>query len=277
MLLPLGVAVGSAARPWRGLRPARGPAVGVVALLVATTALTIAPWTIRNAVELHRFLPVSDESGITLVGTYNPASAAFSPVPYKWRIFSQIPQDEIYKRTGSRYTELQLSNRLESQALNYIGHHPLSPLDVALHNTLRMLELEGTFAWHASAYAMGLSVGTARIGIVAFWIMGLLALAGLFTRPVRDGPKWLWGIPVLLGLSAVLVNMETPRFREPVDPFLILLAACTVNSAVAAVRGRRLHPLRRRSGLSGAPVGRGRRAPGLATDGELVEMVQGLA
>jgi 4-amino-4-deoxy-L-arabinose transferase-like glycosyltransferase len=277
MLLPLAAAVAIAARPWRGMRPARGPAVGAIALLVVSTALTIAPWTIRNGVELHRFLPVSDETGITLVGTYNPASAAFSPVPYKWRIFSQIPQDTIYKRTGSRYTEMQLSSRLESQALNYIGNHPLSPLDVAFHNTMRMLELEGSFAWRASAYAMGLSDGTARIGIVGFWIVGLLALAGLFTRPVREGPKWLWGIPVLLGLSALLVNMETPRFREPVDPFLILLAACAVNWVVAAVRERRFAPLRWRSRLSGAPVGRGRRAAGLPADGELVEMGQGLA
>ena len=277
MLVPLAVAVAIAARPWRGLRPARGPAVGAIALLVVSTALTIAPWTIRNAVELHRFLPVSDETGMTLVGTYNPASAAFSPIPYKWRFFIQIPQDVIYKHTGPRYTEMQLSSRLESQALNYIGHHPLSPLDVAFHNTLRMLELEGSYAWHASAYAMGLSLGTARTGIIAFWIMGLLALAGLFTRPVREGPKWLWGIPVLLGLSALLVNMETPRFREPVDPFVILLAACAVSGALGAVREGRFPPLGRRSGLGGAPVRRRRRAAGLPADGELVEMVQGLA
>ncbi|MEO6858195.1 MAG: hypothetical protein ABI323_06365, partial [Solirubrobacteraceae bacterium] len=241
-------------------------------LLVVMTALTIAPWTIRNAVELHSFVPVSDETGITLVGTYNPASAAFGPVPYKWRLFSHIPQDQIYKRTGSRYTEVELSDRLQSQALDYIGAHPLSPLAVAFHNSLRMLELEGSYAWHASAYAMGLSLGTARTGVVAFWILGLLALAGLITKSVREGPRWLWGIPVLLGLSTVLINMETPRFREPVDMFLILLAASAVTAAV-----RRLGPDRARSsGLGGAPVWRRRHAARVAGDGELVEMGQSL-
>jgi 4-amino-4-deoxy-L-arabinose transferase-like glycosyltransferase len=272
MLLPLGVAAVSAARPWRGLRPARAPAVKAVLLLVATTALTVAPWTIRNAVELHRFVPVSDETGITLVGTYNPASAAFGPIPYKWRVFSHIPQDQIYKRTASRYTEVELSDRLQAQALDYIGAHPFSPLAVAFHNTLRMLELEGSYAWHASATAMGLSVGTAHTGVVAFWILGLLALAGLITRSVREAPRWLWGIPVLLALSTLLVNMETPRFREPVDVFLLLLAACAVTAAL-----RRLGPDRiRRSGLRGAPVWRRRRAARMAGDGQLVEMGQGL-
>ena len=35
---------------------------------------------------LHRFVPVSDETGITLAGTYNAASAANPRLPYKWRL-----------------------------------------------------------------------------------------------------------------------------------------------------------------------------------------------
>lgn len=273
LLAPLGVAAATAARPWRGLRPARRPAVRAVALLLLGTAVAIAPWTIRNAVELHRFIPVSDETGITLVGTYNPASAAFTPVPYKWRLFSHIPQDAIYKRTAPRYTEPQLSDRLQSQALHYIGDHPLAPVAVAFDNTLRMLELEGSYAWHASAQAMGLSVGTARTGVVAFWIMALLAVAGVLTRRARRAPRWLWGIPLLMWLSSVLVNMETPRFREPVEPYLVLLAACALSSAAAAINRRRA----RGSRLRGTPVGSGGDAAGLAARPELVEMGQGPA
>ena len=37
--------------------------------------------------------------------------------------------------------------------------------------------------------------------------------------------------PVLYAVSIVFVNVETPRFREPIDPFLILLAACAVVTA----------------------------------------------
>ncbi|MEA2212497.1 MAG: hypothetical protein QOF83_2445 [Solirubrobacteraceae bacterium] len=273
MLLPLAVAAASAARPWRGLRPPRAPAARAVAVLVLGAALAIAPWTIRNAIELHHFVPVADETGITLVGTYNPASAAFTPVPYKWRVFSHIPQDAIYKHTGPRYTEVELSDRLQSQALHYIGDHPLSPAVVIFHNTLRMLELEGSYAWHASAQAMGLSVGTAHTGVIAFWIVALLALAGVFTRRGRRAPLWLWVIPILMWLSAAAINMETPRFREPVEPFLLLLAACAVTSGVSTLRERRAAA----SGLGRAPVWRSRHAARMAGDGELVEMGERLA
>jgi hypothetical protein len=112
---------------------------------------------------------------------------------------------------------------------------------------------------------VGLHVDVARTGVIAFWIMAALALAGAFTRPARQIPRWLWAIPILLALSVVFVNMETPRFREPIEPFLVLLAACAVTSAVELL-------LRR------APVRRGRRAPELAGGhAERVEMVQRLA
>ncbi len=214
-------------RWWTG----RGKAAGAVALLLVTTVLMILPWTIRNAVELHHFIPVSDETGITLVGTYNPTSAAYSPVPYKWRFFWKIPADAGLVREVGQYTEPALSAKLESQALDYIGNHPVAPLAVAYHNTLRMFELEGTRAWHASAIALDIPYANARAGVVAFWLLCLLALAGIATRAARAAPRWIWWLPVLYAVSIVFVNVETPRFREPIDPFLILLAACAVVTA----------------------------------------------
>jgi 4-amino-4-deoxy-L-arabinose transferase-like glycosyltransferase len=239
LLAPLGVATVSAARPWRGLRPPRGPAVRAVVLLVVTTVLTIAPWTIRNAVEVHRFLPVSDETGITLRGTYNPESAAHSPVPDKWRFFWQIPQDRDVRHHAGQLSEVALSGELEHRALHYIGDHPGAPLAVGWHNLTRMFELEGSTAWHDSAAAIDLSAGDAEVGVIAFWVLCLLALAGAFTPAVRAAPKWPWAVPVLLALSVVFVNVETPRFREPIDPFLILLAGAAVAAVSDRVRSSR--------------------------------------
>lgn len=236
IVIPLAFAAVAAARAagrtatQRSSRP-KTP-VRAVALLAATTALTIAPWTIRNAIELHHFVPVSDETGITLVGTYNPDSAAFKPVPYKWRFFWKIGEDSVLRRHVGSYSEVALGSKLESQALHYIGAHPGAPLQVAYHNTLRMFEFEGTYAWHASAYAIGLHVRDAAVGVVAFWLLCLAALLGIFTRAARAAPRWIWAIPVLLALTVVFVNVETPRFREPVDPFLLLLAGCAVDAAL---------------------------------------------
>ena len=247
-VLPLGVAAWSAIRaraPDRARRP-RLRAMAGPAVLVLCACAVIAPWTVRNAVELHHFVPVSDETGITLIGTYNATSAASRPVHYKWDLFLKMPEFQVIAKAAHRYDEVGLSALLQSRALDYIRAHPLSPLDVAFHNTLRMFELEGSFAWHASYDAIGLPSRAAGIGVVSFWVLLALALAGLFTSVRREAPAWLWAFPVLYWLSITFVNVETPRFREPIDPFFVLLAAC----AVATAARRVLVPL----GLGGAPV-----------------------
>jgi 4-amino-4-deoxy-L-arabinose transferase-like glycosyltransferase len=246
---------------WQIRRSWIGPA-----LLVAATLLTTAPWIVRNAVELHRVVWVSDETGITLRGTYNSASAANSRVPYKWRLYYGIPGERSLIRGAGGLTEPQLSSRLESQAFHYIGDHPAAPLEVLYHNSLRLLELEGSFAWRASAYAQSIPRGIADAGVVGFWILCLIALAGAFTHRMRAAPAWVWVIPLLLWLSVALVNAETPRFREPVDAFLILPAACALAAAPRALRR-----------LARAPVGRKRRTSVPAGVSELVEMVERLA
>jgi Dolichyl-phosphate-mannose-protein mannosyltransferase len=213
---------------------ARRRAAGALAFLAAM-ALMILPWTIRNAVELHHFVPVATETGITLRGTYNPASANFHELPYKWRFYWSIPQDRDIKHRAFHEKEIALSNQLESRAIHYIGDHPSAPVTVFWSNLRRMFELRGSYAWHQSAHAIGLHESDARVGVIAFWTLCALAIAGLFTKAARRAPAWLWAMPVLYALTILFINVETPRFREPIDPFLVLLAACGAAAAVARV------------------------------------------
>jgi 4-amino-4-deoxy-L-arabinose transferase-like glycosyltransferase len=231
-VIPLTVAAAAAAGPsWRRR------VIGALTLLVATAAM-IAPWTIRNAVELHHFIPVADETGITLRGTYNEPSANFDRLPYKWRFYWSIPQDSGVKRRAFQEKEVPLSGQLEARALNYIGRHPTAPLAVAWSNLRRMFELRGSYAWHQSAHAIGLHQSDAQIGVIAFWVLCALAIGGLCTKAARRAPPWLWTLPILYALTIVFINVETPRFREPIDAFLVLLAACAVSSVVGYVRSR---------------------------------------
>ena len=221
------LAVGAAAAAGPGARRRAGGAL----LLLAAMAAMVAPWTIRNAVELHHFIPVADETGITLRGTYNPASANFDRLPYKWRFYWSIPQDAGVKPRAFHEREVPLSQQLESRALHYIGDHPSAPLTVFWSNLRRMFELRGSYAWHQSARAIGLHRADAQVGVIAFWILAALAIAGAFTAAARRAPPWLWAMPVLYALTILFINVETPRFREPIDPFLVLLAACAVARA----------------------------------------------
>lgn len=222
-----GAASGPSRRPPGGVRRA----LGAVALLFACTAAAIAFWTVRNALQLHRVVPVADETGITLRGTYNPTSAADRTIPYRWRLFWFVPQDRGIRRRAGTMSEPALSAVLQRRALRYIDRHPSAPLTVGADNLARMFELEGAAAWRASAQAVDLPVDDARVGVIAFWALCLLSLAGIATRAARRAPRWPWAVPVLFALSVVFVNVETPRFREPIDPFLLVLAGCALEAA----------------------------------------------
>ena len=74
--------------------------------------------------------------------------------------------------------------------------------------------------------------------MIGFWVLTALALAGAFTHAARRAPRWLWTLPFLYALTIVFINVETPRFREPIDPFLVLLAACALTRSATYLRSR---------------------------------------
>lgn len=211
------------------------------ATMVVVALLTVTPWLIRDTVVFHHFVPISTEAGITLAGTYNATSAASYP-PYRWLYFATVASLRDLHRDAARMTELQLDQKLEHRALAYVEHNPLAPISVAFHNTLRLLELEGSRAWQISSASVGIDLSLAHVGVFSFWLLLALALAGLATRQVRQAlgraPRWLCGVPFVMWLTVVLVNAETPRFREPLDPFLILLAAVTLAAVCRRLRTR---------------------------------------
>jgi 4-amino-4-deoxy-L-arabinose transferase-like glycosyltransferase len=233
--IPLAFAVSGIPLPRRAMRRrGRMAKLAAPATMLVVALLTVTPWLVRDAVVFHHFVPISTEDGITLAGTYNATSAASDP-PYRWLYFGEVGALKGVQLVAHTMTELQLDQKLEHRALAYVGNHPLAPISVAFHNTLRLLELEGTQAWQISSSSIGINLSLARIGVLSFWLLLAVVLAGLATRPVRRAlsraPRWLWGVPFVMWLTVVLVNAETPRFREPLDPFLILLAAVALATA----------------------------------------------
>src|SRR5436190_23913805 len=56
-----------------------------MSVMVVAAVLTVIPWTVRNLLTVHAFVPVSTEVGYTLAGTYNQASRADVRWPAVWK------------------------------------------------------------------------------------------------------------------------------------------------------------------------------------------------
>jgi hypothetical protein len=224
-VLVLVAVLGLVALPGRRLA---GPA-----LALAACVLAIAPWTIRNAVEMHAFVPIATESGSTLAGTYNRRSMHDRAVPGGWLLLRYTEHARIARRP---LPPAELDARLQRAALRFIFRHPTYPLAVAGHNLRRWLDLAGTERARFEAHTMDIGPRWAEAALPFAWALAALALVGLVTRAARGTPRAFWLAPALLLCSTLLVNAETPRFRAPLDPFLILLAA-------AALAGYRKFPV----------------------------------
>jgi 4-amino-4-deoxy-L-arabinose transferase-like glycosyltransferase len=237
LLIPLAVAVWDQ-RPWRA-RAALGPPL----LLVLAALLTITPWTVRNARELHAFVPISTQFGSALAGTYNDVARGDTQNPAAWQGIRHVPDYAyLFNRVGQT-NEAVLEQKLRAASLHYIREHPTYVLTVGWWNTRRMLDLASRRRSRATAATITIDHFWADRGILCFWFFAALALAGAFTAMARGTPWYVWAMPVLMFLSVVFLVVETPRYRSPIDPFLVLLAtAALVTGAQRALQRSRQRP-----------------------------------
>jgi len=207
-----------------------------LALLCAL--LTIAPWTVRNAVEFGRLIPVTSGTGFAMAGTYNEASKEDDANPGSWRTPRVAPEyTPLFLTRG--IDEGTLDATLRSRASEFALDHPFYVAEVTARNLLRLFEVSGgSVVDPITGPVETRGIGSAdplaeRIGLglaAIFALIGVVAIVrsrrpGL--RRIPSGPLFLWLVPILLILVAAPIN-GLPRQRTPADPFIMILAAIGV-------------------------------------------------
>jgi 4-amino-4-deoxy-L-arabinose transferase-like glycosyltransferase len=248
---------------WLGCgRPRRRRrALWAPALLAVAAGLTIMPWTIRNEVDFHSFIPLSTSFSMTLAGTYNPKAATDQTRPGLWILPSQA-FPKLSRRFGLPGT--QQDRQFEKAAVKYLKRNPGYVWTVWRWNTLRLFELTGPVGPDGSEFSApfeGIPSSLTWVGDIALWLLGLFAIAACFTRTLRRSRHmWVWLVPVLNYLVTVFITVETPRFRSGIDPFIVILAAVAIASA-----WERFKPARRDSRASATTTSTAAVEPALRT------------
>src|SRR5262249_21159834 len=116
---------------------------------------------------------------------------------------------------------------LREAALDFVEHRPWYPAEVLVFNVQRWLDLASLRREQFEAQTADIGPAWALAALPFAWALAALALTGW--RAVRRRPAF-WLAPAALLAVTLLVNAETPRFRAPLDPFLILLAAYSASS-----------------------------------------------
>lgn len=227
LLLPLAVALWPGrARSWRPL-----------AAMVGVAVLTVAPWTVRNAIVMDHFVPVSTEGGYVLAGIYNETVGAATEDVGEWRPTQLVPEHaSLFGRRD--LDEVDLDEELRSESLEYMWDHPAYVAEVAVRNVGRLFYLPGrSRAQEEVTNTVGLQPWLIDASVYGFYAIGLLALAGLFSPPVRRVPAFVWLVPAVFATSALVGGLT--RYRAPIDPFIVMLAGAALATAYARLSGRR--------------------------------------
>jgi 4-amino-4-deoxy-L-arabinose transferase-like glycosyltransferase len=219
-------------RPRLSWRAASAPA-----LALACMVLIVVPWTVRNAVQFGRFIPITSGAGFAMAGTYNEVSLHDDVHPGSWRTPRVVPEyTPLFLAAG--IDEGTLDATLRSDATSFAFAHPGYVAEVTGWNLLRMFEVAGGSVVELNSeevntrgigsadplverIGLGIAVGLAILGIYVIVRRRRATAAG---PPIPRGPLFLWLVPIFLILVSAPIN-GLPRQRTPADPFILILAA----------------------------------------------------
>jgi hypothetical protein len=223
----------------------RRPAGLAVACLIAAGLVPIVPWTIHNAVSLHRFVPISTGGGKALyVGTDLSADGDYQRVKaelverYRGRNLepgspqlNAINPTPLFDRVAARYPDLTRDEALGKVGKDQLGddlsEHPLDYGAMLVRKTGRMWD-------------QGVAMDS-RLGRLAQRVAVLLAICGLVV--LAWWRRW-WGLcayatPIAVVTAVGAVSLASPRRNEVLMSLAIPLAAAALAWAWQYARARR--------------------------------------
>ncbi|HEV7526493.1 MAG TPA: glycosyltransferase family 39 protein [Acidimicrobiia bacterium] len=233
----------------RGLTPKERLARVAIALGVAVAV--VAPWTIRNAVRFHTFVPVSNNVA-TLIDGANCDATYGGPELGLWReTFSRrpgtsapaLPQAQAcfegFDITDPHFDEAKAASAHTRAGTTYARRHLASLPKVA---TVRVLRTWGLYAPNAQVDYESFE-GRPRVwqqrGTLMYWVLLPFAIAGAVI--VRRRRRLLWPLAAT-AVTVTIVAASTygqQRFRIAAEPAILVLAAVAGDAL-----GRRLGRLR---------------------------------
>lgn len=220
-------------RPRLAMESLRAPTLALLC-----TVVVLVPWTIRDALEFGRFVPITTSGGIAAAGTYNEASYRDSESHGAWRDPQIVPTfTPLFTTPG--IDEGTVDVVLRRDARRFAWENPGYVASTTAWNLLRLFEIVGgsVVDRHGNPVSdRGIGSADPAIERVSLCLAGILVAIGLWAivgsgsrrrhAPPRvpRGPLFLWLVPILL-IAAAAPIAGLPRYRLPADPFLLILAA----------------------------------------------------
>lgn len=189
----------------------------------------IAPWTIRNYVVFHKFVPLRSNFGLELWLGNNP------DVPDSWSWWLH-PNDNLSEALQyARMTELPYMEEKQREAWTFIRSHPA---DTARFVFRRFIN-HWLGLWDSPADLWPTAPWYLKLIIVGNCLFALMSLLGaLFACRTRNPAAYPLGMVMLVFPLAFYLTHTSLRYRYPMDPIMQVLAVFAVVYTVSPMARR---------------------------------------
>jgi len=229
-----------------GWRNERGRATIDAAILLVGVAIVVAPWTVRNAVALDRFVPVSTGGGqVLFAGTYLPSDGdpervgaevvARNPQLFGPRAVERLRLEEILARLAearhpgvetdralARMGREQLWDGVSEEPLEYAGFVTTKVWRAWTHGQREVMQEPGWQLFHWALVALGLG-GLAALASQRRWealllATILLAVTAVCALLVASPRRVLVTMPLVAALAGVGATHAGAWLRSRIRP-----------------------------------------------------------
>ena len=201
------------------------------AALLGAVAAVILPWTVRNAIRLDHFVPISNNVGGLILGSNCPPA-------YEGRSRG-LWFFECYDRVeAKKFDETERSRAFLREGLSYASAHSGQAAEVAGIRLLRVWGVwdpDGQIAWETFE---GRDRRWQTIGHRMYLALAGLGIVGAVTLHRRRAHVWPLVAPFVLVAGTAVVSYGNQRFRVTAEPSIVVFAAVGATELARAVRRR---------------------------------------
>jgi 4-amino-4-deoxy-L-arabinose transferase-like glycosyltransferase len=244
---------------WKLVEPSWRRLAGGAALMLGASVLVIAPWTVRNAITMHAFIPVASGLGHTfLAGHQND--------PYDtYAVFPEAKITVKYADVPYPDREMKVEREALRQGIDFATSHPAYEVWLVFEKAYNMYRSDddalpwisggwidaSKAPWLAGSWVRSLDAGPPTVTIPAgaadnwkdlangvyFWLLLMAAIGVLAWFSIRDRRKLALVLLVAAWTALHLAFIPGSRYHAPLLPLLALWAAAGVVFAWDVVSG----------------------------------------